>query len=61
MAIKQWWFHTEPEANAFIEGVNFVNDSSVRVLGMKRHSEEGTENAWEVKVEDDDAQEPLGD
>lgn len=59
MAITQRWFHTESEANAFIEGVSFVNDSAVCILGCVQEGEDGTENAWRVDVQDDDAQEPI--
>jgi hypothetical protein len=56
---RSFWFHTESEANAFIEGVNYVNDSALEVGDMVQEREEGEANAWRVDMKDADAQEPL--
>lgn len=46
-------FSTEAEAHAFIEGVNYVNDSAITVLGIVYHSGD-----WIVQLEDADAADP---
>jgi hypothetical protein len=45
-------FPTRAEALAFVEGVEWVNDSAVKVLSVNQDGEE-----WVVLLEDQDAEE----
>lgn len=51
-------FHTEAEARAFAEGVQFVNDSSIEVVDVRRLANDpddrGDEDSWLVILQDDD-------
>lgn len=50
---KRFGFATEMQAIAFREGVEYVNDSAVQVLSIKRKRSKWTEQ-WFVTVQDKD-------
>ena len=52
MALVEHDFTTEQEANGFVRGIEYANDSSLSVSEMP-HQKEGRE-LWAVIVEDDD-------
>ena len=64
MPVIKKYFHTESEANAFIAGVEYVNDSAIEGCLVRILGEDGAENSVVVEVEiDDDAAEesPIND
>jgi hypothetical protein len=48
-AITEKRFATKPEANAFVEGVEYVNDSALEVLGVLKRGK-----GWVVRIADED-------
>lgn len=44
-------FATEAAAKGFIEGIKYVNDSSIEIIDIRRVLSEGT---WWVEIEDGD-------
>lgn len=54
MARKTFEFCSEAEAKAFVQGVEYVNDSAVEVKGIKQRKKTGH---WIVTVADSDAHE----
>lgn len=53
-ANRTFSFNTEAEAIAFIEGVNYVNDPAVTVLGWEQIRPEHVEGCWVVSICDED-------
>jgi len=49
MATKQFSFDTKGEAKAFQEGVEYVNDSTIHVIGINPRN-----GRWLVTFEDED-------
>ena len=52
MAITKHLFATEAEADAFVAGITYVNDSSVELIGI--YEIQG--DIWEVQLEDEDVE-----
>ena len=55
MKVDKQYFHTQDEAKAFVSGVEYVNDSQLRVLDIKKRKdfEDGEENAFVVRIQTD--------
>lgn len=47
-------FPTQEQAEAFIDGVDFVNDSSIEIIGIEPHEGEG--GGWTVLLWDESAE-----
>lgn len=52
---KTFSFQTEPEAVAFVDGVEYVNDSAIEVIEITKTNTD-KKYPWLVTVEDYDAQ-----
>jgi hypothetical protein len=50
--VRTFVFETRAEANAFVDGVEYVNDSSIQVLGIKKIG-----YGYQVDVSDNDRRE----
>jgi hypothetical protein len=49
MAQREFFFRTECEADAFVDGVEYVNDSAVAVVNLAKDGTE--EKPWRVVIE----------
>lgn len=53
MAIVNHSFKTKSEAEAFKQGIEYVNDSAVKVIDIRRDKDAG-ERPWIAVCEDED-------
>lgn len=51
-------FQTESEAEAFLSGIEYVNDSAIKIVGV-RHEEHPSGNNWRAVFIDEDTEDAI--